>query len=70
MTAESQMRGCAVMDIGEALLEASATDPRTARLLNPGLNKYLIPTRAESPRSTSPSSTNMTPGFRFTTQEE
>ena len=47
-TAESQMRGGAVMGIGQALLEASA-DPRTARLLNPGLNEYLIPTHADAP---------------------
>jgi Molybdopterin-binding domain of aldehyde dehydrogenase len=42
------MRGGAVMGIGQALLEASATDPRTARLLNPGLNEYLIPTTGQS----------------------
>lgn len=48
-TAESQMRGGAVMGIGQALLEASATDPHTARLLNPGLNEYLIPTHADAP---------------------
>jgi xanthine dehydrogenase YagR molybdenum-binding subunit len=48
-TAESQMRGGGVMGIGQALLEASTTDRRTARLLNPGLNEYLIPTHADAP---------------------
>lgn len=48
-TAENQMRGGAVMGIGQALLEASATDQHTARLLNPGLNEYLIPTHADAP---------------------
>jgi xanthine dehydrogenase YagR molybdenum-binding subunit len=48
-TAENQMRGGAVMGIGQALLEASATDPATARLLNPGLNEYLIATHADTP---------------------
>ena len=48
-TAESQMRGGAVMGIGQALLEASATDPRTARLLDPDLNEYVIPTHADAP---------------------
>jgi xanthine dehydrogenase YagR molybdenum-binding subunit len=43
------MRGGAVMGIGQALLEASATDQATARLLNPGLNEYLIPTHADAP---------------------
>jgi len=48
-TAESQMRGGGVMGIGQALLEASATDRHTARLLNPGLNEYLVPTHADVP---------------------
>jgi xanthine dehydrogenase YagR molybdenum-binding subunit len=47
-TAENQMRGGGIMGIGQALLEGSATDPSTARLLNPGLNEYLIPTHAEA----------------------
>jgi xanthine dehydrogenase YagR molybdenum-binding subunit len=51
-TAESQMRGGGIMGIGQALLEGSATDPTTARLLNPGLNEYLIPTHAQSSRQT------------------
>lgn len=48
-TAENQMRGGGMMGIGQALLEGSATDPNTARLLNPGLNEYLIPTHADAP---------------------
>ncbi len=48
-TAESQMRGRAVMGIGQALLEASVVDRRTARLVNPGLNEYLVPTHADVP---------------------
>ena len=48
-TAESQMRGGGVMGIGQALLETSAVDRRSARLLNPGLNEYLIPTHADVP---------------------
>jgi xanthine dehydrogenase YagR molybdenum-binding subunit len=48
-TAESQMRGGGVMGIGQALLEATATDRQTARLLNPGLNEYLVPTHADVP---------------------
>jgi xanthine dehydrogenase YagR molybdenum-binding subunit len=48
-TAESQMRGGGVMGIGQALLEASVTDRETARLLNPGLNEYLVPTHADVP---------------------
>jgi xanthine dehydrogenase YagR molybdenum-binding subunit len=43
------MRGGAVMGIGQALLEATTTDPPSARLLNPGLNEYLIPTHADAP---------------------
>jgi xanthine dehydrogenase YagR molybdenum-binding subunit len=48
-TAESQMRGGGIMGIGQALLEATATDPHTARLLNSGLNEYLIATHADAP---------------------
>jgi xanthine dehydrogenase YagR molybdenum-binding subunit len=48
-TAESQMRGGGVMGIGQALLETSAVDRRSARLLNRGLNEYLIPTHADVP---------------------
>jgi len=48
-TAESQMRGGGVMGIGQALLETSAVDRRHARLLNRGLNEYLIPTHADVP---------------------
>jgi xanthine dehydrogenase YagR molybdenum-binding subunit len=48
-TAASQMRGGAVMGIGQALLEATTTDRETARILNPGLNEYLVPTHADVP---------------------
>jgi len=37
------------MGIGQALLETSAVDRRSARLLNRGLNEYLIPTHADVP---------------------
>jgi CO/xanthine dehydrogenase Mo-binding subunit len=59
-TAASQMRGGAVMGIGQALLEATTTDRETARILNPGLNEYLIPIHAASRRSTLPSSKSET----------
>jgi xanthine dehydrogenase YagR molybdenum-binding subunit len=39
----------AIMGIGQALLEATATDRTTARILNPGLNEYLIPAHADVP---------------------
>ena len=37
------------MGIGQALMETSAVDRRSARLLNRGLNEYLIPTHADVP---------------------
>jgi xanthine dehydrogenase YagR molybdenum-binding subunit len=48
-TAASQIRGGAVMGLGQALLEATTTDRACARVLNPGLNEYLIPTHADVP---------------------
>jgi len=48
-TAASQIRGGAIMGIGQALLEATTTDRTTARILNPGLNEYLIPAHADVP---------------------
>ncbi|MBV8221522.1 MAG: xanthine dehydrogenase family protein molybdopterin-binding subunit [Solirubrobacterales bacterium] len=48
-TAASQMRGGAIIGIGQALLEATTTDRETARILNPGLNEYLIPAHADVP---------------------
>ena len=48
-TAASQIRGGAIMGIGQALLEATTTDLATARILNPGLNEYLIPANADVP---------------------
>jgi xanthine dehydrogenase YagR molybdenum-binding subunit len=47
--AVSQMRGGAIMGIGQALLEGTVTDRTTARILNPGLNEYLIPAHADVP---------------------
>jgi xanthine dehydrogenase YagR molybdenum-binding subunit len=49
-TAASQMRGGAIMGIGQALLEATTTDRDTGRILNPGLNEYLIPAHADVPQ--------------------
>ena len=48
-TAASQMRGGAIMGIGQALIEATSTDRQTARILNPGLNEYLVPAHADVP---------------------
>jgi xanthine dehydrogenase YagR molybdenum-binding subunit len=48
-TAASQMRGGGIMGIGQALLEATTTDRETARILNPGLNEYLVPSHADVP---------------------
>jgi len=48
-TARNQMQGGAVMGIGQALLEQTATDPLSARILNPGLAEYLIPTHRDAP---------------------
>jgi xanthine dehydrogenase YagR molybdenum-binding subunit len=48
-TARNQMQGGGVMGIGQALLEQTATDPVSARILNPGLAEYLIPTHADAP---------------------
>lgn len=39
----------AIMGIGQALLEATTTDRTMARILNPGLNEYLIPAHADVP---------------------
>jgi Molybdopterin cofactor-binding domain len=43
------MRGGAIMGIGQALLEGTITDRPTARILNPGLNEYLVPAHADVP---------------------
>jgi xanthine dehydrogenase YagR molybdenum-binding subunit len=48
-TARNQMQGGAVMGIGQALLEQTAIDRTSARLVNPGLAEYLIPTHADAP---------------------
>jgi xanthine dehydrogenase YagR molybdenum-binding subunit len=37
------------MGIGQALREATTTDRATARILNPGLNEYLVPAHADIP---------------------
>jgi xanthine dehydrogenase YagR molybdenum-binding subunit len=49
-TAASQMRGGAIMGIGQALLEGTSTDCATGRILNPGLNEYMIPAHADVPQ--------------------
>jgi xanthine dehydrogenase YagR molybdenum-binding subunit len=38
------------MGVGQALLEATTTDRATVRILNPGLNEYLIPAYAGVPQ--------------------
>jgi hypothetical protein len=38
-----------VLGIGQALIEATSTDRQTARILNPGLNEYLVPAHADVP---------------------
>jgi xanthine dehydrogenase YagR molybdenum-binding subunit len=37
------------MGLGQALLEATSTDRGSARILNPGLNEYLVPANADVP---------------------
>jgi xanthine dehydrogenase YagR molybdenum-binding subunit len=48
-TAASQMRGGIVMGIGMALAEETLVDPRTGRIMNPGLAGYHIPVHADVP---------------------
>jgi xanthine dehydrogenase YagR molybdenum-binding subunit len=48
-TVASQLRGGIVMGIGMALSEATAVDPRTGRIVNPGLAEYHVPVHADVP---------------------
>ncbi|MTD53762.1 xanthine dehydrogenase family protein molybdopterin-binding subunit [Amycolatopsis pithecellobii] len=48
-TAASQMRGGIVMGIGMALAEETLVDPRTGRIMNPGLAGYHLPVHADIP---------------------
>jgi xanthine dehydrogenase YagR molybdenum-binding subunit len=48
-TADSQLRGGIVMGIGMALLEATLTDVRTGRIVNPSLTEYHVPVHADVP---------------------
>lgn len=48
-TATSQLRGGIVMGIGAALSEETLIDPRTGRIMNPGLAGYHVPVHADVP---------------------
>jgi xanthine dehydrogenase YagR molybdenum-binding subunit len=48
-TATSQLRGGIVMGIGSALQEETLVDPRTGRIMNPGLGDYHVPVHADVP---------------------
>ncbi|HZG88883.1 MAG TPA: xanthine dehydrogenase family protein molybdopterin-binding subunit [Pseudonocardia sp.] len=48
-TAASQLRGGIVMGIGAALGEETLLDPRTGRIMNPGLGEYHVPVHADVP---------------------
>lgn len=48
-TARSQLRGGMVFGIGMALLEHSAYDHETGRMLGPNLAEYLVPSNADVP---------------------
>ncbi|MEW9553693.1 xanthine dehydrogenase family protein molybdopterin-binding subunit [Nonomuraea sp. NPDC050783] len=49
-TAASQLRGGIVMGLGMALSEETLVDPRTGRIVNPGLADYHVPVHADVPR--------------------
>jgi xanthine dehydrogenase YagR molybdenum-binding subunit len=49
-TASSQLRGGVVMGIGTALSEETLVDPRSGRIVNPGLAEYHVPVQADVPR--------------------
>ncbi|MCK2213463.1 xanthine dehydrogenase family protein molybdopterin-binding subunit [Actinomadura sp. ATCC 31491] len=49
-TAASQLRGGIVMGLGMALAEETLVDPRTGRIVNPGLADYHVPVHADVPR--------------------
>ncbi|QXJ23417.1 xanthine dehydrogenase family protein molybdopterin-binding subunit [Actinomadura graeca] len=48
-TAAGQLRGGIVMGLGAALSEATLIDPRTGRIMNPGLAEYHVPVHADVP---------------------
>ncbi|HVV12172.1 xanthine dehydrogenase family protein molybdopterin-binding subunit [Amycolatopsis sp.] len=48
-TTASQLRGGIVMGIGMALSEHTLVDPRTGRIMNPGLGEYHVPVHADVP---------------------
>ncbi|KAA9153162.1 xanthine dehydrogenase family protein molybdopterin-binding subunit [Amycolatopsis acidicola] len=48
-TTASQLRGGIVMGIGMALSEHTLVDPRTGRIMNPGLGDYHVPVHADVP---------------------
>jgi xanthine dehydrogenase YagR molybdenum-binding subunit len=48
--AASQLRGGVVMGLGAALGEETLVDPRTGRIMNPGLGDYHVPVHADVPR--------------------
>ncbi|MET8145875.1 xanthine dehydrogenase family protein molybdopterin-binding subunit [Sphaerisporangium sp. NPDC005288] len=48
-TAAAQLRGGIVMGIGMALSEETLADPRTGRIMNPGLGGYHVPVHADIP---------------------
>jgi xanthine dehydrogenase YagR molybdenum-binding subunit len=48
-TAASQLRGGIIMGLGLALMEETAFDERTARIVNPSLADYHIPVHADVP---------------------
>lgn len=48
-TASSQLRGGIVMGLGMALSEQTLIDPRTGRIMNPGLAEYHLPVHADVP---------------------
>ncbi|HEU4321573.1 MAG TPA: xanthine dehydrogenase family protein molybdopterin-binding subunit [Roseiflexaceae bacterium] len=49
-TAASQLRGGIVMGLGLAMSEATLIDPRSGRVMNPGIAEYHIPVHADTPR--------------------
>ncbi len=49
-TAASQFRGGIIMGIGLALMEHTAFDERTARIMNPNLAEYHMPVHMDVPR--------------------
>ena len=48
-TTASQLRGGIVMGLGGALQEEALIDPRTGRIMNPGMAEYHVPVHADVP---------------------